>query len=120
MCDVADSNVIDNVGGLTYRCGVVSWGVIVVRHFARKFFKRLDQVVWKGTFAPLFLYSLQSIHGVDFRQSIFIFLSNTGGYQLSKKVLEAWQDGRKREEITYQELEELIQVPNFSKRCGIT
>jgi hypothetical protein len=52
---------------------------------------------------------VQSINGVDFRKSIFIFLSNTGGRLLTEKTLEAWRD-RSREEITSQELEELVQV----------
>ena len=56
------------------------------------------------------LILFQSIHGVDFRKSIFVFLSNTGGQQLTKKVHEIWKDGRDRESISYQELEELVQV----------
>jgi len=41
---------------------------------------------------------------------VFIFLSNTGGQLLTKKLLEAWQQGRQRADIKYEELEELIQV----------
>jgi hypothetical protein len=55
---------------------------------------------------------------VDYRKSIFIFLSNTGGKELTVKTLEAWRDGRKREEITSQELEELVQVRYKRKRSS--
>ena len=67
-----------------------------------------------GDYLAFFIF-WQSINGVDFRKSMFIFLSNTGGKQLTLKTLEAWKEGRKREDITYQELEELVQVkiPKF-------
>ncbi len=58
---------------------------------------------------------------MDYRKSIFIFLSNTGGKELTVKTLEAWRDGRKREDITSQELEELVQVGPFPlMRVSIT
>ena len=61
----------------------------------------------------------ESIHGVDFRQSVFIFLSNTGGQQLTRKLLEAWKEGRKRNDVTYEELEELIQAGAFNEVGGL-
>ena len=35
----------------------------------------------------------ESIGGVDFRRSIFIFLSNTGGKEITHKTMEAWREG---------------------------
>lgn len=33
----------------------------------------------------------ESIHGIDFRRSIFIFLSNTGGRDITSKSRYSWQ-----------------------------
>ena len=41
----------------------------------------------------------KSIGGVDFRRSIFIFLSNTGGRKISETALQFWKRGQKREEL---------------------
>ena len=33
------------------------------------------------------------INGVDYRKSMFIFLSNTGGNDITRKTLEHWEAG---------------------------
>ena len=56
---------------------------------------------------------------VDFRRSIFIFLSNTGGQAINQIALEAWMEGRKRESIQYSELERLISSGAFNEIGGL-
>ena len=42
---------------------------------------------------------------VDFRGSIFIFLSNTGGHLINDAVLRHWKEGKKREDIGIKEMD---------------
>ena len=46
-----------------------------------------------------------SIDGIDFRRATFIFLSNTGGREITRQIMKFWQEGRRRESINYFELE---------------
>ena len=39
--------------------------------------------------------------GLDFRRTIFIFLSNTGGDEINKIAYNSWESGKHREELTY-------------------
>ncbi|XP_037348516.1 prosalusin isoform X2 [Talpa occidentalis] len=48
------------------------------------------------------------VYGTNYRKAIFIFISNTGGEQINRVVLEAWRSRREREDIRLQELEPLI------------
>ena len=43
----------------------------------------------------------EHVQGLDFRQTIFIFLSNTGGSKINEIALIAWKAGRHRESLTY-------------------
>ncbi|KAK7081256.1 nuclear membrane organization [Halocaridina rubra] len=61
----------------------------------------------------------ESIDGVDFRKSIFIFLSNTGGPEITRSMLEMWRMGKKREEITLADMEQLIQLGAFNEKGGL-
>ncbi|XP_070795352.1 torsin-3A [Pituophis catenifer annectens] len=45
---------------------------------------------------------------VDYRRSIFLFLSNTGGNIINKVALDFWQAGKAREEITMEYLEQFL------------
>ena len=45
---------------------------------------------------------------VDFRRSIFIFLSNTGGHLINNAILEHWKDGKKREDIGIKQMDKII------------
>uniref|UniRef100_A0A8C0H084 Torsin family 3 member A n=1 Tax=Chelonoidis abingdonii TaxID=106734 RepID=A0A8C0H084_CHEAB len=49
-----------------------------------------------------------SIDGVDYRSSIFLFLSNTGGNIINQVTLDFWRAGRAREEITMEYLDALV------------
>ena len=46
-----------------------------------------------------------SVDGVDFRQATFILLSNTGGREITRRTMEFWQEGRRRETMSYFDLE---------------
>ena len=61
----------------------------------------------------------ESVKGVDFRQSIFIFLSNSGGSKINEIALQAWTEGRQRESIEYKELERLVMMGAFNEIGGL-
>ncbi|BFZ24380.1 hypothetical protein BsWGS_27418 [Bradybaena similaris] len=43
--------------------------------------------------------------GIDYRRAIFLFLSNTGGTDISKMLLERWKAGLSREDLQLSEVE---------------
>uniref|UniRef100_K7FXD8 Torsin family 3 member A n=2 Tax=Pelodiscus sinensis TaxID=13735 RepID=K7FXD8_PELSI len=51
-----------------------------------------------------------SISEVDYRRSIFLFLSNIGGNTLNQVALDFWRAGRTREEITMESLERHLRM----------
>jgi len=61
----------------------------------------------------------QSVEGQNFRKSIFIFLSNTGGRDITKETLKFWSDGKNREDITYRDLEMLVNKGAFNELGGL-
>lgn len=53
---------------------------------------------------------------VDYRRSIFIFLSNTGGKEIVKKVHDVWQGGRvKREQLGVRDFEDLVELGAYNE-----
>ncbi|CAK8675187.1 torsin-1A-like [Clavelina lepadiformis] len=59
------------------------------------------------------------IHHVDFRKSIFIFLSNTGGNAVVKKTIEIWQEGRSRESIKLSEMQAILAKSAYNQKSGL-
>ena len=59
------------------------------------------------------------ISGVNYRKSIFIFLSNTAGNDITRYALDNWKNGNQREELTYKKLEEIITVGAFNEKGGL-
>ena len=55
---------------------------------------------------------------IDYRKSIFIFLSNTGGHKINEAVINQWREGMKREDITIKQLEEVINFRQFNMKGG--
>ena len=55
------------------------------------------------------------VEGQNFRKSIFIFLSNTGGKQITEQTYQFWREGRQREDITYSDLEKLVNEGAFNE-----
>ncbi|KFQ30904.1 Torsin-2A, partial [Merops nubicus] len=45
------------------------------------------------------------VYGTNYRKAIFIFVSNTGGEQINKMMLDLWRARKDREEINLQDLE---------------
>ena len=57
--------------------------------------------------------------GIDFRKSIFVFLSNTGGREITDIAYKAWKNGNARESVTYHDLEHLIRNGAFNEKGGL-
>ena len=53
---------------------------------------------------------LQNIDGVDYRKNIFLFLSNTGGKEITQTALDSWNRGREGEQISVMDLEHLSKL----------
>lgn len=67
-----------------------------------------------------FLDYYEGVDGVDYRNAIFIFLSNTGGRQITEKVLQHLNAGSNREDLTYHDLEELVLKGAFNEPGGLS
>ena len=46
-----------------------------------------------------------NVDGIDFRKATFLLLSNTGGREITKRTMDFWEEGKKRESMTYFDLE---------------
>ena len=44
-----------------------------------------------------FLDYYENIDGIDYRHNIFLFLSNTGGKEITTTALKSWNAGKQRE-----------------------
>ena len=63
-----------------------------------------------------YLDYIDRVDGVDYRRAIFIFLSNTGGKEITKKVHDVWLKGEmKREELTVRDFERLVELGAFNE-----
>ncbi|XP_024054624.1 torsin-3A isoform X2 [Terrapene carolina triunguis] len=59
-----------------------------------------------------------SIDEVDYRRSIFLFLSNIGGNIINQVTLDFWRAGRAREEITMEYLEQHLRLELLESTDG--
>lgn len=66
-----------------------------------------------------FLDHYEAIDGVDYRRNIFIFLSNTGGKEITETALATWRAGKDRQEIAFKDLEPLIANGAFNEEGGL-
>jgi len=66
-----------------------------------------------------FLDHYEAIDGVDYRRNIFIFLSNTGGKEITESALATWKAGRERQQIAFKDLEPLIAAGAFNEQGGL-
>ncbi len=62
-----------------------------------------------------FIDHYPKINRINFRKSIFIFLSNAGGNEITNKTLQHWKKGKKREDITHLEMEEVLELSVFNQ-----
>ena len=61
----------------------------------------------------------ETVGGNNFRRAIFIFLSNTGGRDITKETHKFWMEGKQREDITYKDLESLVNNGAFNELGGL-
>uniref|UniRef100_A0A2P2I884 Torsin-1A-like n=2 Tax=Hirondellea gigas TaxID=1518452 RepID=A0A2P2I884_9CRUS len=61
----------------------------------------------------------QNIKGVDYRKSVFIFLSNTGTKDILRFMLDWWSQGKTRADITLPDIEHLVQSGAFNEKGGL-
>eukprot|EP00092_Neocalanus_flemingeri_P055137 GFUD01065063.1.p1 GENE.GFUD01065063.1~~GFUD01065063.1.p1 ORF type:complete len:263 (-),score=82.69 GFUD01065063.1:116-904(-) len=57
-----------------------------------------------------FLDHYEHIDGVDYRKNIFLFLSNTGGREITSTTLDSWNRGKDRQQISVMDLEHLSKL----------
>ena len=66
-----------------------------------------------------FLEVQPSFDEVDYRKTIFIFLSNTGGGQIVEHCLGVWNEGRSRDSITLSEMQEILMKSAYNQKSGL-
>lgn len=59
------------------------------------------------------------IDGVDYRNNIFIFLSNAGGSEITRVAFNFWLDGKDREDINMRDIEPLVNQGAFNEKGGL-
>ena len=59
------------------------------------------------------------VNGVDYRKSIFIFLSNTGGGPIVEHCLRVWDEGKSRDSITLSDMQEILMKSAFNQKSGL-
>ncbi|RZC39350.1 Torsin and/or AAA 5 domain containing protein [Asbolus verrucosus] len=61
----------------------------------------------------------EDVDGTDYRESVFIFLSNTGANLINEHFLDLWKkQGRKREDLKLKDFEMLISKGAFNEEGG--
>uniref|UniRef100_F1LAK3 Torsin-1B n=1 Tax=Ascaris suum TaxID=6253 RepID=F1LAK3_ASCSU len=66
-----------------------------------------------------FIDHYDNLEGVDYRKSIFIFLSNSGGNEITEKTLRHYQAGKIRETLTLAQMEEVLISGAFNADGGL-
>jgi len=66
-----------------------------------------------------FLDYYDKIDGVDYRRNIFLFLSNTGGKEITETFMTNWHAGKDRDSISFNDLEPLIAAGAFNEVGGL-
>jgi len=66
-----------------------------------------------------FIDTHQAIDGVDFRQSVFVLLSNSGGSSINKRALSLWQEGVGRSKVKLSDFEDILQINAFNEVGGL-
>lgn len=70
------------------------------------------------TLKPFLDYHHEVDH-VNYRKSIFIFLSNTGGKTINQEVFNHWRQGKKREDLTIKRMDDVINKGVFNTAGGL-
>jgi len=66
-----------------------------------------------------FLDHYEHIDGIDYRRNIFLFLSNTGGKEITQVAFDSWKSGKDRNAIDLSDLEPLISMGAFNEQGGL-
>ncbi|MCP9261516.1 Torsin-1B [Dirofilaria immitis] len=61
-----------------------------------------------------FIDHYEYLEGIDFRKSIFVFLSNSGSNEIAQKALQHYENGKIRETITLKEMEDVVMKSAFN------
>ena len=56
-----------------------------------------------------------SVERVDYRESVFVFLSNTGSKLITERYMELWRDGVRREDMELKHFENVISKGTFNE-----
>ncbi|CAD5120283.1 DgyrCDS8859 [Dimorphilus gyrociliatus] len=59
-----------------------------------------------------------NVENIDYRHSIFLFLSNTGGDMINRQMVKMWRNGLTRDDIQLKDMESLIQNLAFNNKDG--
>lgn len=59
------------------------------------------------------------VKGVDYRKSIFIFLSNSGGTAIAHNLMELMKSGRLREDVKFREFEQVLEMNAYNQEGGL-
>lgn len=59
------------------------------------------------------------IDGQRYNKAIFIFLSNTGSYELNKLVYKMYQEGKERKDLSIKDVEEILITESFNEDGGL-
>jgi len=66
-----------------------------------------------------FIDTHESIDNVDFRKSVFVLLSNSGGTSINSRTYSLWQKGRNRQSLKLGDFEDIIQAEAFHEKGGL-
>lgn len=61
----------------------------------------------------------ERVDDVDYRKSIFIFLSNTGGKDIAERTYSHWKSGGRRWELTVFDMEQVLNAAAFNEKGGL-
>lgn len=59
------------------------------------------------------------MNGVNFRQAVFIFITNSGGFQISQALATEMKSGKTREELKLQNFEKICKLAAFNTAGGL-
>lgn len=59
------------------------------------------------------------LDGVDYKKSVFVFLSNVGANDITKIVHEHWKQGNRREDLTFKDFENVLSNEAFNTKCKL-
>lgn len=66
-----------------------------------------------------FLDHYDSLQGIDYRKSIYIFLSNSGGNEIAQRALQYYEEGKARESMSLTEAEEILIAGAYNANGGL-